>query len=83
MKNRTHQTSRPTSDKKKDFWKIVIPNTVEDQVKAERRARREAEIAAGHVGLGGKGGVHGGNKRDQRRKERRKVDREMRRGDYE
>ncbi len=83
MKNRTHQTSRPSSERKKDFWKIVIPNTAADQVKAERRARRQAEIDAGHVALGGKGGAHGGSKRDQRRKQRREIDRQMRRGDLD
>ncbi|MBZ0186174.1 MAG: hypothetical protein K8F91_07935 [Candidatus Obscuribacterales bacterium] len=44
--------------------------TVEDQLRMERAARRQAKIASGQNTTSGSG-VHGGDKKDQKRRDRR------------
>ncbi len=64
-KNRSHQV-RPLKDGKAKYHCGTI--TVEDQLKADRAARRQAQIESGTFC---RGGIHGGD-RDTRNKRARR-----------
>ncbi|HEY9870730.1 MAG TPA: hypothetical protein V6D08_16305 [Candidatus Obscuribacterales bacterium] len=64
-RNKTHVV-QPPRDKKGALYCGTI--TLEDQLKAERAARRQAQIESGTFV---RGGVHGGGKRERNRRDRR------------
>jgi hypothetical protein len=65
-KNRTHQVQAPGNGGKGKYHCGTI--TVEDQLKADRAARRQAQIESGTFC---RGGIHGGDKNAQKKRARR------------
>jgi hypothetical protein len=80
---RRNKGQKPKWRQEGSRWVATLPNSLEDQLKAHRRASREDAKAAGMLGHASGSGVHGGGKKERNRRSRHETNANIRQGRFE